>query len=64
MHKSTIEESFDNQKHLIFDKNKVELFLKDLTNELNLLYLYLNFTTTLSTSINRFSIKMFLEKEK
>jgi hypothetical protein len=70
MHKIPIEENYDNQKHLIFDKNKVDLFLKDLNNELNLLSnkdniedLYHNFTTTLSTSINKFSIKVLCKKE-
>jgi hypothetical protein len=37
MHKISIEDNFDNQKHLIFDKNKADLFLKDLNNKLNLL---------------------------
>jgi hypothetical protein len=59
IHKSPIKENYDNQKHLIFDKNKVDLFLKDLNNELNLLPikdniedLYHNFTITLSISTN------------
>jgi hypothetical protein len=55
---------------LIFDKNKVDIFLKDLNNELNLLSnkdniedLYHNFMTTLSTSINKFSIEVLCKKE-
>jgi hypothetical protein len=49
---STIEENFDNQRQLRFDKSKVDLFLKDLNCELLLLtykdnveHLYHNFTT-------------------
>ena len=48
-----------------FDKSKVDLFLKDLNSELHLLtyknnigYLYHNFTSTLSTSINKFSFEV------
>jgi hypothetical protein len=62
MHMSAIEENFDNQRNLCFDKSKVDIFLKDLNSKLNLLTykdniekLYHNFTTTLSTSINKFS---------
>jgi hypothetical protein len=69
-YKIPIEENFDNQKHLIFNKNKVDIFLKDLNNELNLLsikdnieYLYHNFMITLSTSINKFSINVSGKKE-
>jgi len=32
-----IEDNFDNQDHLIFNKNKSNHFLKDLNNELKLL---------------------------
>jgi hypothetical protein len=71
MQKSSIEETYDSQKHLIFDKDKVDNFLKDLNNGLNLLSnnnniddLYHNFTTTLSTSINKFSIEVLCKKEK
>jgi hypothetical protein len=70
MQKSPIEENYDNRKHLIFDKNKDDVFLKDLNNELNLLTnenniddLYRDFTTTLSTSINKFSIEVLCKKE-
>jgi hypothetical protein len=52
MHKIPIDENFDNQRHFIFNKNKVDLFLKDLNSELNLLSyknniedLYHNFMT-------------------
>ena len=61
MHGSTIEENYDNQRNLCFDKSKVEIFLKDLNSKLNLLTykenieeLYHNFTINLSTSINKF----------
>jgi hypothetical protein len=70
MHKIPIEENFDNQRHLLFDKSKVDIFLKDLNSELNLLSykdniedLYHNFTTTLSTSINKFSIEVLCKKK-
>lgn len=70
MHKSPIDENFDNQKCLIFDKHKANLFLKDLNNELNLLSnkdnigdLYHNFTTSLSPSINKVSIEVSCKKE-
>jgi hypothetical protein len=70
MHKIPIEENFDNQNHLMVDKDKDDLFLKDLNNELNLLlnnnnieYLYHKFMTTLSTSINNFSIELICKKE-
>jgi hypothetical protein len=65
MHRSTIEENYDNQRNLCFDKSKVDIFLKDLNIKLNLLTyknnieeLYHNFTTTLSTSINKFSFEV------
>jgi len=57
------------QKYLYFDKSKVDIFLKDLNSELNLLIykdnikdIYHNFTTTLSTSIKKFSFKVFCKK--
>jgi hypothetical protein len=69
MHKSTIEENSDNQRQLRFDKSKVDLFLKDLNSQLHLLTykdnieeLYHNFTTTLSTSINKFSFEVSCKK--
>jgi hypothetical protein len=56
MHRSIIEENFDNQRNFLFDKSKVDIFLKDLNSKLNLLTykdnieeLYHNLTTTLST---------------
>jgi hypothetical protein len=33
MHRSSIEENFDNQRQLCFDKSKVYIFLKDLNNK-------------------------------
>jgi hypothetical protein len=69
MHRSAIEENYDNQRNLHFDKRKFDLFLKDLNSKLNLLTykdnieeLYHNFTTTLSTSINKFSFEVSCKK--
>jgi hypothetical protein len=69
MHRSAIEENYDNKRNLFFDKSKVDIFLKDLNNKLNLLTykdnieeLYHNFTTTLSTSINKFSFEVSYKK--
>jgi hypothetical protein len=69
MHRTAIEENFDNQRNILFDKSKVDIFLKDLNSKLNLLTykdnieeLYHNFTTTLSTSINKFSFKVSHKK--
>jgi hypothetical protein len=65
MHRSTIEENYDNQRNLLFEKSKVDIFLKDLNSKLNLLTykdnieeIYHNFTTTLSTSINKFAFEV------
>jgi hypothetical protein len=69
MHRSTIEENYDNQRNLRFDKSKVDIFLKDLNSKLKLLTykdnieeIYHNFTTTLSTSINKFSFEVSHKK--
>jgi hypothetical protein len=69
MHRSTIEDNSDNQMNLRFDKSKVDLFLKDLKSKSNLLTykdnieeIYHNFTTTLSTSINKFSFEVSYKK--
>jgi hypothetical protein len=69
MHRSAIEDNFDNKRKLRFNKNKVDLFLKDLNSELHLLTykdnieeLYHNFTTTLSNSINKFSFEVSYKK--
>jgi hypothetical protein len=71
MHKSYVEEHSNNQRHLLFDKQKINLFLKDLSNALKLVSYennieanYQNFTTTLSTSINNFSIEVLRKKKK
>jgi len=63
MYKRFIEDTYDNKKHLILDKDESNIFLKDLNNELNILSnkenienLYHNFMKTLSTSINKFII--------
>ena len=65
MHWSAIEENYDNQSKLRFDKGKFDLFLNDLNSKLYLLTykdnieeLYHNFTTTLSISINKFSFEV------
>jgi hypothetical protein len=70
MLKSSIEEHYDNQRHLPFDKYKVNLFLKDLSNVLNLKTYennievdYHNFTTFLPTSIKKFSIEVLCKKK-
>jgi hypothetical protein len=69
MHRSAIEENSDNQRNFLFDKSKVDIFLKDLNSKLNLLTykdnieeLYHNFTTTLSTSINKFCFEVSYKK--
>jgi hypothetical protein len=62
---STIEENSKNQTKLHFDKSKVDIFLNDLNSELHILpykdiidYLYHNFTTSLYTSINKFTFEI------
>jgi hypothetical protein len=69
MHRSTIEENSDNQMNFLFDKSKVDIVLKDLNRKLTLLTyknnieeLYHNFTTALSTSINKFSFEVSYKK--
>ena len=59
------EENYHCQKHLIFDKNKADIFLHNLKNGLvhlssieNIEILYHNFATTLSSSINKISIEV------
>ena len=70
MHNNHIEENSHSQKHLIFNKNNEDLFLNNLKNDLfplsstdNIENLYHNFTTTLSSSINKFSIEVSSKKE-
>ena len=65
MHNDPKEENYHCQKLLIFDKNKADIFLYNLKNELvplssmeNIENLYHNFSTTLSSSINKFSIEV------
>jgi hypothetical protein len=61
MHKISVEEHSNNQRHLTFYKQKFNLFLKDLINGLKLILYqnnieadYQTFTTTLLTSIKNF----------
>ena len=65
LHSDPKEKNYHCQKHLIFDKNKANIFLHVLKNELfplssmeNIENLYHNFATTLSSSINKFSIEV------
>jgi hypothetical protein len=65
-----MEEHSDRQRNFLFDKQKIDLFLKYLSNVLKLISYqndieadYRNFTSTLSTSINNFSIEV-LHKRK
>jgi len=69
MHRDPIEDNPYSQKKLIFDRNKKDLFLNELRTNLlplssidNIEDLYHNFTTTLSYSINKFSIKVSSNK--
>jgi len=62
MHSDPIEENYHVQKHLTFNRNKDDLFLNYLKNDLfplssmdNIKDLYHNFTTVLSSSITKFS---------
>ena len=66
MHSDHKEEN--GQKYLIFDKNKADIFLHDLKNELvplssmeNIENIYNNFATTLLSSINKFSIEVSIK---
>ena len=59
------EENYHFQKHMIFDKHKANIFLHNLKNGLvplfnmeNIENIYHNFSTTLSSSINKFSIEV------
>ena len=65
MHRDPIEDNPYSQKNLIFDRNNNNLFLNELKTTLlplssinNIEYLYHNFTTTLSYSVNKFSIEV------
>ena len=62
MHNNPKDENYHFQKHPILDKNKADIFLHDLKNKVvhlssmeNIENLYHNFSTTLSSSINKFS---------
>ena len=65
INRDAIEDSPYNQKNLIFDRNKKDLFINELKINLlplsstdNIEDLYCNFTKTLSYSINKFSIEV------
>jgi len=65
-----IEENSHSYKHLIFDRNKGDIFLNDLKNDVfplsridNIDDIYHNFTTVLSSSINKFSIEVLGKME-
>ena len=69
MSRDPIEDNSYSQKNLIFDRNKNDLFLNDLKINFlplsridNIEDLYHNFTTTLSHSINKFSIEVSSNK--
>ena len=69
MHRDPKEDNPYSQKNLIFDRNKKDLFLNELKSNLlplsridNIEDLYHNFTTTLSYSINKFSIEVSSNK--
>ena len=70
MNSEPIREKSHDQKNLIFNKNNYDIFLNDLKNGFfplssmyNLEYLYHNFTTILSYSINGFSIEVSINKK-
>ena len=65
MHSDPKEENYHCQRHPIFNKNKADTFLHDLKYELvplssieNIENIYRNFSTTLLSSINKFSIEV------
>ena len=69
MHRDPIEDNHHSQKNLIFDRNRNDIFLNELKINLlplssieNIEYLYHSFTTTLSYSINKFSIEVLSNK--
>ena len=69
MHRDPIEDNPYIPKNLIFDRNKNDLFLNELKINLlplssidNIEYLYHKFTTTLSYSINKFSVELSSNK--
>ena len=69
LHRVPTENNTYTQKNLIFDRNKNDLFLNELKSNLlplssidNIEDLYHNFTTTLSYSINKFSIEVSSNK--
>ena len=70
IHSDPIEDNHYNQKNLIFDRNKKDLFINELKINLlplsstnNIEDLYYKFTKTLSYSINKFSIEVSSNKK-
>ena len=70
IHSDPIEDNHYNQRNLIFDRNKKDLFINELKINLlplsstdNIEDLYYNFTKTLSYSINKFSIEVSSNKK-
>jgi len=70
LHNDHIEENSQRQKHLVFDRNKTDGFLNDLMQNLfplsqraNIEDLYHNFTTSLSSSIKKFSLEFSTKNE-
>lgn len=69
MHNGDMQENCQSQRHLVFYKSKMDLFLMDLIRGSHLLNytdniknIYHNFTTTLSTSISKFSTEVSCKK--
>ena len=64
MHSDPTEENYHSENLLMFDRNKDDIFINDLKNDLfplssmdNIEHLYHIFSTVISSSINKFSIK-------
>lgn len=69
IHTSHMQETIESQRRTHFDRSNIDLFLKDLERDLgsltynnNIDQIYYKFTTTLSTTINKFSIEVLYKK--
>ena len=69
IHINQVQKNGEIQKHIHFNKSKNDLFLQDLKRNLgylkyndNIDLIYHDFTTTLSTTINKFSIEVSYKK--